>query len=478
MKTRLSILSDNEIEEIHRSSVLVLEKRGAVVGSSRALRLLEEAGAEIDPSKKLVKIPSSLVEECLRKNSRDFTIYGRVRKNDLPIIDGRVYAHTVGGCLNVLDHSTGVMRSGTGRDVQDLMRLIDALENINQAAMLVFACDAPPEVRDIRTVSEMLRNTTKCCSCTPFNVRNLDYIVKLAAAVTGGAEKLKKTPLICCGISPTSPLELSEDTADQLMKAVAYGLPIVILPCPQAGATSPATLAGTLVQMNAEFLISHIIVQLANPGSPVFYGARPVALDMKTGISAFGAVEFGMMSAASVQLARRYDIPSDVYGLSTDAKTLDEQTAYEKALIGLMPSLAGANFLSGSGEVESGVTASPEQLVIDNEILHLIFRATRGVDVNPETLATELIEKIGPGGHYLSEAHTRKHYLSEHYSPKLSDRKTRPDWEKAGHKDLVLVAHEKVDTILREHSTEPLDRDVEKEFEMILSEADKELIRS
>jgi trimethylamine--corrinoid protein Co-methyltransferase len=356
------------------------------------------------------------------------------------------------------------------------MRLIDASENIHQAAMLVFSCDAPPQVRDIRTVSLMLRNTTKSCSCTPFTIRNLEYILKLATTVSGGIEELRKKPLICCGISPTSPLELSEDAADQMIKAATYGIPVVILPCPQSGATSPATLAGTLVQVNAEFLISHVIIQLSNPGSPEFYAARPVAMDMRTGTSAFGAVEFGMMSAATVQLARRYNIPSDVYGLSTDAKTLDEQAAYEKALIGLLSSLTGADFLSGAGDLESGVTASPEQLIIDNEILALIFRATNGISVNPDTLATQLIEKIGPAGHYLSEPHTRNHYFSEHYAPHLSDRRTRPDWSKAGQKELAKVAHEKVQAILKEHAVEPLDRDVEKEFEKVLAEADKELL--
>jgi trimethylamine--corrinoid protein Co-methyltransferase len=476
MKSRLSILSEDEIDQIHRSSLQVLEKRGALIGSPRALRLLEDAGAEIEHSKKLAKIPSNIVEQCLRKHPRNFTLYGRKSTNDIQIADGHTYAHTVGGCLNVLDQESGTTRSGTGRDVQDLMRLIDASNNIHQAAMLVFACDSPPQVRDIRTVSLMLRNTTKNCSCTPFTLRNMEYILKLAATVSGGVEELRKKPLICCGISPTSPLELSEDAAEQMMKASAYGLPVVILPCPQSGATSPATLAGTLVQTNAEFLISHTIIQLANPGSPEFYAARPVAMDMRTGSAAFGAIEFGMMSAAAVQLARRYNIASDLYGLSTDAKTLDEQAAYEKALIGLLSSLSGADFLSGAGDVESGVTASAEQLIIDNEILALIVRATNGIRVDADTLAAELIQKIGPGGHYLSEPHTRKHYFSEHYAPQLSDRRTRPDWSKAGHKDLVRVAHEKVDAILKQHSVEPLDRDMESQFETILSEADKELL--
>ncbi len=474
MKSRLSILSDNEIEAIHRCSVQILERTGALVRSPRALKLLGNAGAEVDPARKLVRVPSNLVQECLRKHPGSFTLYGRVRKNDLPIVDGRMYTHPTGGCLNVLDFKAARARTGTARDLQDLTRVLDALENIHQSGMLIHVGDAAPEVRDIHTVAEVLRNSTKNCGLTPYSVRNLEYIVRLAAAVVGGIEELRKMPLISCGISPTSPLELSEDVADQLVTSAAYGLPVHILPCPLAGGTSPVTLAGTLVQQNAEFLIGHVIVQLANPGNPVGYAARPFCMDMRTGVSANGAVESGMMSVAAVQLARYYNIPSDVYGLGTNSKTLDEQTAFEKALVGLLPALAGANFLSGAGGIEGAVTCSLEQLVIDNEIFDLIFRAARGIDVNSDTLAYELIGRIGPGGHFLGDEHTRKHYLSEHYVPELSDRTARAEWEKAGSRDIVSAARQKAERILKEHSVEPLDRDVEKEFDTILTEANKE----
>ena len=402
-------------------------------------------------------------------------LYGRTSKNDVRVSDDHIYAHTTGGCLYVLDFKTGKSRSGTAMDLRDLMRLVDGLENIHQAAMLVYASDAGPRVSDIHTVSQMLRNTTKSCFITSYTARTFDYAVKLGAAVSGGLEELRRRPLISFGISPTSPLELSDDSAEQLMKSAALGLPIQILPCPQAGGTSPVTLAGTLVQQNVEFLISHVIVQLLNPGNPVVYAGRPVAIDMKTGSSAFGAVEYGMMSVGTVQIAKHYDIPSDVYGLSTTSKIMDEQAAFEKAINGLMPALAGANLLSGAGSIDSGITANQEQLVVDNEIFALIFRASKGIDVSPETLATDLIEKIGPGGHYLSQEHTRRYYFSEHYSPKLSDREARANWEKAGGKDIVAVASEKAREILRGHSVEPLDRGIERELDEILSEADKEL---
>ena len=473
MKSRLSILSEIEVEAIHRSSLRILDRVGFSVKSSKVLTLLAKAGGTVDFERRTVKLPSSLVEGCLLKHPSTFTLRARARENEFLIDSDRIYAHPTGGCFNVLDADTCGVRVGTGGDVRVLTRLIDASNNIHECDMLVFAGDAPERVRDVHTVATMLRNTTKICGFTAYTDRSLEYIIRLAAAVVGGEEELRKRPIISFGASPTSPLELTADVADQIVRAASFALPIAILPCPLAGGTSPVTLAGTLVQQNVEFLMCHVIVQLINPGNPVFYCPRPMCMDMRTGLSAEG-MEFGLMSAACVQLAAHYKMPSDVYGLDTDSKVLDEQAAFERAMIGLMPALAGANFLSGAGAIEGGVTASPEQLVIDNDILGLIFRAVRGIDVNPETLAEDVIEKVGPAGHYLGTEHTRKYYALEHHIPELCDRTVRAEWERAKSKDIVSRAREKVRKILEEHSVEPLDNDVEKELQNILTEANKE----
>jgi len=473
MKSRLTVLSVQEIEDIHRNSLNLLERVGVLVRSPRTLRLLSDAGATIDSGRQIVKLPSSLVEECLRKQPSSFTLNARNPENDLLIEPGKTYAHPCGGCFNILDYDSGEARVATTKDVEVLTRLIDACDNIHQNDMLDYAGDVPQRVRDIHTIATMLRNTSKHCGVMAYTDRNLRIIIKLAAAVAGGEEELKKKHVVSFGASPTSPLELSEDVAEQLITAANHALPISILPCPLAGGTSPVTLAGTLLQENVEFLICHVIIQLVNPGNPTIYCPRSMCMDMRTGMAA-GEVEYGLMSAAGVQLAEHYGMPSDVYGLAADSKTLDEQAASEKAMIGLLPALAGANFLSGAGNIEMGVTASVEQLVIDNEILGIIFRAARGIDVNDETLATDIIEKTGPGGHYLSNEHTRAHYSLEHHIPTLYDRTARADWEKSGKKEMVQRAREKAKRLLRDHSIQPLDAHVEREFQSILSEANRE----
>jgi trimethylamine--corrinoid protein Co-methyltransferase len=469
LRGSLSILSENEIQEIHRSSLGILERDGVLVRSQEAVTLLTQAGANSDGKDRKVRLPSSLVEECLRKHPSTFHLSGRTRENDLLIEPGKIHAHPCGGCFNILDSDSGESRIATSGDVEVLTRLMDALTNIDESEMLDYAGDTPQEVRDIYTIVTMLRNTTKPCGVLAYSDSNLETILRLAAVIVGGEEELRKRPIISFGASPTSPLELSEDVANQVVRAAKFGLPISILPCPLAGATSPVTLAGTLLQQNVEFLICDVIIQLVNPGNPIIYCPRSMSVDMRTGIAA-GEVEYGLMSAAAVQLAERYKMPSDVYGLAADSKVLDEQAAFEKAMVGLLPALAGANFLSGAGEIEMGVTASVEQLVIDDEMLGMIFRAVRGIDVNTETLAAALIGKTGPGGHFLSAEHTRKYYSSEHHVLELCDRTARADWQKAGSKDIVRRAREKANRLLKDHSVESLDRDVEEEVQRILRE--------
>jgi trimethylamine--corrinoid protein Co-methyltransferase len=473
MKSRLTVLSDDEIEDIHRNSLNILERIGVLVRSPKTLKFLSEAGAVIDSERQTAKLPASLVEECLLKHPSSFTLNARNPENDLLIERGKTYAHPCGGCFNILDYDSGEVRVATTKDVEVLTKLIDASENIQQCDMLDYACDIPERVRDIHTIATMLRNTSKHSGVMAYTNRNLSLIIRLAGAIVGGTEQLRKKHIVSFGVSPTSPLELSEDVAEQIITAAKHALPISILPCPLAGGTSPVTLAGTLVQENVEFLICHVIIQLINPGNPTIYSPRPMCMDMRTGMSA-GEVEYGLMSAAGVQLAAYYKMPSDVYGLASDSKTLDEQAASEKAMIGLLPALAGANFLSGAGNTEMGVTASIEQLVIDDEILGMIFRAARGIDVNSETLASSIIEKTGPGGHYLSDEHTRTYYSLEHHIPALYDRAARADWEKSGRKDMVRRARERANKLLKDHSVQPLDAEVEKEFQHILSEADRD----
>jgi trimethylamine--corrinoid protein Co-methyltransferase len=247
------------------------------------------------------------------------------------------------------------------------------------------------------------------------------------------------------------------------------------LPCPLAGATSPITLAGALVEQNVEILAGVVFVQLLNPGNPVEYSPRCIPLNMSTGQACDG-IEAALMSTGCVQLARFYGLPSDVYGLDTDSKTLDEQVGIEKTSGGLIPALSGANALSGAGCIEGGITASYEQLVIDDEIFGMIFRAAKGIDLDEEKLATDIIMKVAKeSSNFLQQKHTLQHFRSEYFAPSLANRASRFQWEEKGGKNIVEVAREKVKRILAEHEPPSLDENVKKQLQGILKIAAKNL---
>jgi len=293
--------------------------------------------------------------------------------------------------------------------------------------------------------------------------------------VVGGEEELRKRPIITCSFSPTSPLKFSGDVVRVMVQGAKLDLPMAVLPCPMAGATSPVTLAGSLVQQNVETLAGLVMIQLVNAGTPFMYCPRVFPIDMQSGMTSSG-IEVGILSVGCVQIAKYYGFPSDVYGLDTTSKILDEQVAFEKGLNGILPALAGANMLSGAGSIEGGITASYEQLVIDDEIFGMIFRAVKGIDVDEERLAVDVIAKVArEESNFLQQVHTLKHFRQEQYFPKLSDRSSRSRWQEMGSKSVVEVAREKVKKILAEHQPLPLDKDVVQEIEKILKKATRTL---
>lgn len=467
---KLELLSRDQIKKIHSASIRILEETGVLIHENNFLKFLASAGVDVDLGKKRAKMQSDLVEDCIKKTPKHVTLYARDREHNVELVEGRIYGHAVGGASNVIDLDTGEARPSTLKDVENLTRMVDALPNLHMGTMIVIPCDVPERLRDIYAIEAMLRNTGKNIDATPFDDKGFKYIIQLAEALVG-EEDLKKNPIITCSASPTSPLQFPSEVTKVLTRATRHCLPIAILPCPLTGATSPVTLAGTLVQQNAEMLAGLVIVQLLNPGNSFWYCPRCIPLDMSTG-QACNGIEDAMMAVGCVQLAKHYGFPSDVYGLGTDSKTLDEQVAFEKALDGIMPALAGATALSGAGCIESGITVSYEQLVIDDEIFGMIFRAVRGIDFDEEKLAVDVITKVvEEPSNFLQQKHTLKHFRNEYYFPKLCDRSSRSRWQKMGAKNIVEVAREKVRKILVDHQPPPLEKDAKKKIDEILKTA-------
>jgi len=471
---QLRILSSGELYEIHLATLEILERIGVKVSEQKALRMLGEAGAHIDIKEKIAKIPQYLVEEAIKKAPSTFTLFGRDPKHKLKLQDGRVYFSMGGESVHVLDLETGKQRASTQRDVENFYRLADALENVHHSTEVVIPRDISESVAHMYELFAGFRNTTKTLDCDIYGQEVAVDCIRMASVVAGGEEELKKRPLLLGFHNPVSPLQHSEKLTEGLMVFAKYRQPVIIAPEAQAGATAPVTLAGLLAQQNAEVLSGIVIAELVNPGAPVLFGTVSTIMDMKTANLAYGAIEAGLINVATAQLARYYGLPCRGTGSGTESKIPDIQAGFEKAMTLMMAALAGINFIfNAAGTLESTLTASYEQAVIDNEICGMVFRALRGIKISDETLAIDVIERVGPGGQFLDQRHTLEYLKKDHYLPTIVNRQKRERWEKEGSKDLREIAREEAKRILKEHQPEPLDRDIEEEIKKVVKEVEK-----
>jgi len=444
-----------------------------VVREETSLKLLEEVGAKVDAKRKLVKIPQHLIHEILRKIPKGGrTHYGRNPKYDVKT--GYHLCFRAGSPVPyTYDIDTGEHRFATKKDLEDTVRLIDGLSNLHVCFQPYTISDVPAEVIPQHTAEVMLRNTEKPIGMVTFGRKGAKDFIRMAAAVVGGIEELIKRPVIevCC--EPTSPLQIDQLQLEMLIEFAKHKLPIEIAGMPTAGSTAPMSLAGTLAQVNAEHLCMILIAELVSPGVRVQVNAMPGVMDPRTGLSTYGAIERMLLQVAMIQLYRsRYGMEVFASGGVSDSKIPDEQAGYERMANMLLPALAGVHGITSLGNLESYLTVSPAQLVIDNEIAGTILRGLSGIEVSDETLAVDMIRKVGPGGHFLSEKHTLQH-IKELYIPELADRKTRGDWRDTGSKDILQRAKEKVKKILEAYRPEPLEEEVQEELSRIVREAEK-----
>jgi trimethylamine---corrinoid protein Co-methyltransferase len=472
---KFEMISPEEVEKIHVASAAILARTGVVFGGQRALEIFAAAGAVVDFEQKLVKIPEELLETLLQRTSNHFRLWSRGGGRLMDLRDGQIRGHNVGGCVRIFDYETAQIRNATQNDLEQLTTVIDALENIHVARPMVYPNEFPPNMWDIYTAATMLQHTEKPYGVTAYSLSNLAYILELTSAIAGSREALIAKPFIWGSTCPDSPRWYSESTSDILVRYAEVGLPVAIAPCPIAGASSPVTLAGTVAQLNAEFLAGLALVQIIRPGLDLKYTARPMPMNMRTGRATFGAMEMGMMSAALVQLAKRYGVSSDSYGLGTRSKVLDEQAAYEKALNGFIVGLAGADLIAAAGLLQDALASSAEQLVIDNDILGMIFRAARGLEVTDDTLAAEMIMQVSPKGSFMGETHTRTYMRKEHFQPRLVTLTGARGQPAAAEPNGLERAREVTQAILKSHQPVQLAQETVAEIQSIVARATREL---
>jgi trimethylamine--corrinoid protein Co-methyltransferase len=470
-------LSDEEVLEIHNTSLKMLSKLGVLVKHEKFLKMLKEAGADVDEGKQLVKLPVYLVEELVDKAPSGYIMGGRKREYDLYVGDGKAYVRSQGGCDHILDLDTGAIREANTNDVINATILQDALENIHWCASFLHPSDEPPMTRDLYQLMLMMENTVKHVVAQPYTTESFKYQVEMAKTIIGNEEEFMKRPLISVFVGPTSPLEIDKHNCELIEIAAKNRIPIMPVSAPIAGATGPVTLAGLAALAHAEIMMVTVLTQLVNPGAPIEYTPRPNTMDMRTAQALWGAIEYALTSAIGVQLARLIKLPVCVQCLSTDSKLPDAQACIEKAMQITLAALMKPDTMTGAGGIDSVKTASLEQLVIDNEIIGIAKRIAKGVEVNEETIAYYVVERVKHGGHFLADKHTAKYYFEEHHIPKLFDRNARGAWEAAGKKDLTIRARETAKKILKEYERRPLDEDIRKDLRKIMDEARKNLLK-
>jgi len=465
MQMRLEPFTRNELDKIHGATVRILERTGVKVLDPEAASLLQEAGAALDKRTSIVRIPESVLKECLASAPRKFKLYSRSGKHVVAFGEGRVYLGAVGTAVQVEDLD-GNVRPSTLKDAENFFRLTDALPNIDHSGWVCWPRDSPDDIAPLEEIFLAFKHSTKTTDGWNLTKEQSQSSIGLATIVAGDLDDLREKPLLLGFSNPVSPLTLSKDATEGLIVYARAGQPCLYPPECMAGGTSPVTLAGLLVQQNAEVLSSVAVAQCAARRAPSIYSSVSSIMDMRTGSIALGAPEAGLVMCGSAQLARYYGIPSRGTGGNTESMTSDIQAGSESSRTLVMAALAGFDFIyDAAGSIESSLTASYTKLVLDNDMCGEVKRVLSGIDVTEETLATDVMEMVGSGGSYLSQPHTLRNYRKEHFAPSLLWRGSRSSWNASKQKAIKDRARAKCKEILKDHEVDPpLEPDIEKKL--------------
>jgi len=468
---RLSVLDDSEIEAIHQASLRILAETGVVLTEPKSRDLLNDAGAKINETR--VLLPPEVVERCIALAGKRTTIRGR--GGTVKILgEGTLYFHNLGGAPQIYNAFSGTRRLAVVQDVRDSTRLLDALENCHTITPFFTPTEVPGGVMSLAMYRHSLPYTVKPLQGPGVQFASeVRYAVKMAELIGIPAE------VLTLSLSPVSPLSIPDHEAEAIMEIARQGIPFAPLPCPTAGTTAPFSIAGAITQQNAEVLAALVLAELVKPGLPIIYCGRLAMMEPRSGLSVWGGVEMGMASAGTVQIGHRYGLPVNVYGFSTNAHCLDAQDGFERALNAAIPAMAGADELSGIGEMEAGVMGSYAQMVADNEFAGSITRIRKGIRADSDALAVDVIAAaMSTTRNFLGQKHTMKYLKSgEVYLTKLAERGSWEAWENAGRIGFVERAQAEAERILREHQVPPLEDAQEHELDLLMVSAEKELVK-
>jgi trimethylamine---corrinoid protein Co-methyltransferase len=446
----LQFIREDDLEQIRFAIIEVLAEVGVLMEYRPALEMLADHGAEVDWKTNVVKINEGLLARALLTAPSRFTLYGKNPDYDVKVDLERVY--TIGGscALSVLDLD-GKHRPAVRQDLIDLTRLLEEMPHLDVMHQIVVPSDVPElgyELANFATCYSISKRNYYSQAQSAESVRDQ---IRMAAVFQGSEEEVKRRPTFSEVVCMVSPCKHEKQNSEVLMESARHGIPLYIEVDALCGATTPAPIAGTLVEEGANVLAGVVLAQLINPGTPCIFSIASGILDMANGAYSGAAPETTLIHAATAQVAHRFGLPFQG-GTGIDAKLPDAQAGYERALQVLTNILAGTNFVHLSyGMMEQMLLASYEQVVVDEEIIAAAYRIARGFEVNDATLSVDLLKRVGPlGGHFLTQRETRDFYRKDRWIPTISNRDPWETWQAAGAKDMRQAANERARAILSE----------------------------
>ena len=457
-------LSESVAELVHEKSVEILCEVGFCVPEQEALTRLQAAGFPVDWESQMVRVTPELLDAALARLPRQVRLYDRAGTTQAPFERGSCFMGA-GTPVNVLDLESGARRPATHRDVRDLVMLQDALSQVDIVRPTVTATDRGA-CSDLVEIAELLRCTDKPVVHRTLASERVDAAVEMLATVAGGLDAFRAHPNFATLYCPISPGYYTPENVRCMLRWAEYGVPITLLSMAMGGASAPATLLGELVVINTDILAWIVALQILYPGVPLLYGSVSAVLDMRTGLLPLGAPERGMINAGAARMGRYYGIPSMCGGLSSDAKELDAQAGFEKAITAFPLLLEGAEIIYGVGATDAGSSISYAQMVMDDEFIAGLRRLMQGITEHDLEEEVALIMANTPRGSFLGARHTRRTFR-EHWLPGILSRDSYETWQAKG-QSIDGICRGKALALLAQHRPAPLPASVEAELERIV----------
>lgn len=473
METYLRVLSDQDRDQVHESTLEIMAKTGVKVDTEIGRQYLKKAGAEVDEDTKIVRFPRNLVEEALELAPKEFSLGARRPGWNLSMNQGDCTLMGDGEGIAVIDRKTGEHRPSTHQDWLEATRLCDALDEVG----VYWAMAERGEIQESISESvnywcQTFKNFSKHVQDSSPRAEHSPWLLEVMQVIFGDKKTIRQLHPFSFLICPQSPLTIEAQHTDAYLALKGWDIPVAIMPMPLMGGTGPGNMITMTILGNCEVISTLCLIQAADPGTPVIYAPALAVMNPRTGMYSAGAIENALLSSAAIEMARYYGLPVEGTGGGTDTYAPGIQASYERALNLLIPMLSWPDLMVGCGLLGGSMILSLEQLVIDAEVFQMAKQAHRGILTDDEKWLGEVIQRVGPGGNFLGEKTTVANMRSgEWLLPHLGAHDTQQAWEHSGRKDILEDARERVDLLLRSHQSLPFGDDKEKELSGILKKA-------